>query len=125
MKREKDLVEFYAQKYPFTFVDSDGINHEGLLRRRERAWKLAKEAALLLKKRYGAKKVVVFGSLVHNLWFTMSSDVDLAAWGIPDDCFFAAAGEITEMNEEFNVDLVDGEKCPPFLRKAIKEGIEV
>ena len=125
MKREKDLVKFYAQKYPFTFIDSDGINQEGLLRRQERAWKLAKEAALLLKKRYGAKKVVVFGSLVHNFWFTMSSDVDLAAWGIPDDCFFAAAAEVTEMNEEFNVDLVDGEKCPPFIRQAIKEGVEV
>jgi len=58
-----------------------------------------------LKESFGARKVVVFGSLAHRSWFT-HSDVDLAAWGIPDDRFYAAVGAVTGLSKEFKVALV-------------------
>ena len=40
------------------------------VRRRQQAWRVAQQAARLLRDEYGASKVVVFGSLVHDTWFT-------------------------------------------------------
>ncbi|GAW93080.1 nucleotidyl transferase domain-containing protein [Calderihabitans maritimus] len=112
--------------YPLTFV-SDNVNGDkNLSERYTRAWKLARKAADLLKKSYGASKVVVFGSLVHDAWFTSWSDIDLAAWGIPDDRFYSAVAAVTGMSEEFKIDLIDAETCGTSLRKSIeKEGVEL
>jgi hypothetical protein len=38
---------------------------QALLRREERAWELARQAERLLREKFGATHVVVFGSLVH------------------------------------------------------------
>ena len=38
--------------------------------RRDKAWQAAFQAADLLKKEFGASRVVVFGSLAHEDWFT-------------------------------------------------------
>ncbi|QGP92258.1 hypothetical protein MGLY_16280 [Neomoorella glycerini] len=58
--------------------------------------------------------------------FTRWSDVDLAAWGIPDDQFYAAVGVVTGLSEKFKVDLVDPEACRDSLRSAIEsEGVEL
>lgn len=54
----------------------------------QRAWEVAHEAAQVLRDRFGAYRIVVFGSLAHESWFTRWSDVDLAAWGIPADQFY-------------------------------------
>ena len=50
--------------------------------RYQRAWALAHRAATLLRKRYAAQRVVLFGSLLNQERFTDRSDVDLAVWGI-------------------------------------------
>lgn len=79
-----------------------------------------------MKEKYGARKVVAFGSLIDGSRFTRWSDVDLAAWGIPDDRFYAAVGAVTGLSERFRVDLVDPEACRESLRKAIEsEGVEL
>lgn len=40
------------------------------------------EAATLLKTQFGARRIVLFGSLAHNAWFVSDSDVDLAVEGL-------------------------------------------
>ena len=74
-----------------------------------------------MREEFHAKKVVVFGSLVHEAWFTPWSDIDLAAWGIPADRFFTAVAAITELHEEIEMNLVDPETCRPILRTVIEQ----
>jgi predicted nucleotidyltransferase len=95
-------------------------------RRRQQAWRVARQAAKLLQNQYGAGKVVVFGSLVHGDWFTPWSDIDLAAWGIPAERFYGAVAAITGLSPIFRVDLVDPDACRPALRATVeREGIEL
>lgn len=79
----------------------------------------AKRAAQILRKSFEAKRVVLFGSLVENGGFTQWSDIDLAAWGIPPQQFYAAVAAVTALSNEFKIDLVDAEVCPPTLRDVI------
>lgn len=92
----------------------------------ERAWEVARVAGELLRERFGATRVVVFGSLTHRAWFTQWSDIDIAAWGIPAGEFFRAVAMVTGLSSEFEVDLLDPETCRPSLRQRIeREGIEL
>lgn len=92
-------------------------------RRRERAWEVARRASTLLKERFGATRVVVFGSLAHGRWFSKTSDIDLAAWGLKDEDYFTAVARLQDLSPEFEIDLVAMERCKPSLRETIlKEG---
>lgn len=94
-----------------------------LTRRRDHAWQVARQATMLLKEQFGAKRVVAFGSLVHGQWFSRTSDIDLAAWGLRADDYFLAVAKLQDLSGEFKVDLIDMERCRPVLRDAIaKEG---
>lgn len=95
-------------------------------RRRQQAWRVARQAAKLLRDEYGAHKVVVFGSLAHEDWFTPWSDIDLAAWGIPPERFYGAVAAVTGLSPTFQVDLVDSDACRSSLRAMVeREGIEL
>lgn len=97
-------------------------------RRREDAWRVARIAAELLKKRFGAKRVVAFGSLVRKTVFTQWSDIDLAVWGIPPEEYYRAAGEAVDigLEEGIRVDVVDAGDCGPrFLAEIEDEGIQL
>ncbi len=97
-----------------------------LQQRKQQAWQAARQAAQILREQFHAEKVVIFGSLAHEAWFTLWSDVDLAAWGIPPDRFYAAVGVVTELSEDVAIDLIDPETCRPTLRAVIEqEGIEL
>jgi uncharacterized protein len=103
-----------------------GTVHEATPERLDRAWQVARRAADLLRRRFGATRVVVFGSLAHDHWFTRWSDIDLAAWGIPPDAFFRAVAAVTGLSAEFKIDLVDPQDCRPSLRQAIdREGVVI
>ena len=94
--------------------------------RRRRAWRVARHAAKVLREQFGAQRVVIFGSLAQRGWFTQWSDIDLAAWGVPDERFYQAVATITALSAAFKVDLVDPTTCRPRLRQAIeREGIEL
>ena len=94
--------------------------------RREMAWKVARQAAEILKNEFHASRVVVFGSLADEEWFTPWSDIDLAAWGIAPSNYFSAVAAVTGISTEINVDLIDPEDCSPSLLKAIKNvGIDL
>jgi len=92
----------------------------------EQAWEVAHAVAHLLRERFGAKQVVVFGSLVHRVWFTPWSDIDIAVWGIPAHQFYQAVAAVTGINPKFEVDVVDVEDCSIRHRRIIEsEGIEL
>lgn len=97
-----------------------------LANRRRRALQTARKAAEILYRDFGAKKVVLFGSLVRRGGFTQWSDIDLAAQGISSARFFEAVGAVTGISPEFKIDLVDISTCVPSLRKKIgDEGKEI
>lgn len=85
----------------------------------QKAQQTARDAAEILYKEYAATKVVLFGSGADRSRFTLWSDVDLAAWGIPPEKFFAAVAAVTELGE-IRVDLVDPAYGSDALRRAIE-----
>lgn len=92
----------------------------------EQAWEIACRAARLLRERFGATRVVVFGSLAHRAWFRPWSDIDLAAWGIPAAQFYRAVAAVTSLTPDFEVSLVDPESCRSAVRDSIeREGIDL
>lgn len=92
----------------------------------ERAWQLVPQLATLLREQFGATRVMVFGSLTRPDSYTRWSDIDLAAWGIPPERYYAAVGAVIDFSPEFDVDLVDPDCCRPSIRRSIEEkGIEV
>ena len=114
----KDIRE----KYPLLFKDQKSQLNE----RFDLAWENAKLISKLLKKKYKADYIIVFGSLTDKKRFHKKSDIDLAVSGIDDERFYDAYGEITGKYTEFMVDLVDIEDCnPSFLEVIKKEGIEI
>ena len=100
-----------------------------VFRRKDAAWNLARDITELLKRKYGAVSVVVFGSLVRETGFTPWSDIDMAVWGIAAEDFYQAAGEAIEkgLEEGIRVDIVDPvvDCGPEFLKDIEKEGIEL
>lgn len=89
-------------------------------------WDIAREIAFLLKEKYGAKRVWVFGSLTKKEMFNQWSDIDIAVDGIPNEVFYKAVGEATSISYDCKVDIVDILDCSLSLRESIlKEGIEL
>ncbi len=92
--------------------------------RREQAWRLAQQAAALLRANFDVRRVVAFGSLVHPDRFTRWSDVDLAAWGLTPANWLRATGAVRELSREIELNLVDAATCSPELLAAIeREGV--
>jgi predicted nucleotidyltransferase len=90
--------------------------------RRDAAWTVARQAADVLRERYGATRVLVFGSLADGAHFSAHSDVDLAALGLAPSDHYAALGRLLSLSPDFEFDLVDLETCPVGLRSAILAG---
>lgn len=94
--------------------------------REARAWELAREAAALLCDRYGATRVVVFGSLARPGCFTPWSDVDVAAWGLDPHDTLRALGEVMDLSVDVRVNLADAATCRPAVLEVIEtEGVEL
>jgi uncharacterized protein len=102
-------------------LQRQSVTQSQLERRRKRAMRLARQAAALLRKEFGVKHVVLFGSLAIHSGFTLWSDIDLAVFGVPAERFYAAVAAITGLSAEFKVDLVDAEACKASLREAIDQ----
>ena len=73
----------------------------------------------ILRERFGASSVLVFGSLAGEQWFGEASDIDLAASGLRADDYFTAMAAVQGLLGEFEVDLVDLDRCPPGLRETV------
>ena len=91
---------------------------------RERAWKLARQAAEILKQDFGASRVVLYGSLLQPELFHLRSDVDLAVWDVQH--YFRAVARLIDLNPEIDVNLAPIEDVRPELRTVIdNEGVEL
>jgi predicted nucleotidyltransferase len=94
--------------------------------RRARAMEISREAARILKTKYEATRVVLFGSLARGSLFAPTSDIDLYAEGVLGSLFFEAEAEIEEIAKGFKVDLVEMKECPAQLLREIEdEGIDL
>jgi len=95
-------------------------------RRRQRAWRLAEQAAALLKAQYGVEQVSVFGSLTHPDRFTEWSDVDLAAWGLTTANWLKASAAVRALASDIELNVVDVSVCSSELLAAIvREGVSL
>ena len=112
--------------YRDTAIRRQKENQSELKTRKDRAWKLARQAAKLLREKYNVKRVVVFGSLIHEGCFTKWSDVDIAAWGIPAHLTFRAIGDVLDLDKTQEINLVDVNTCQHSLLTLIElDGVDI
>ena len=93
----------------------------GSRKRRDRAWSVARDAAELLKRQYGASRVIVYGSVVHGYWFGPHSDIDLAVEGIRSADFWRAWCALDQIASGFEVNLIVVESATESLRQVIEQ----
>jgi len=85
-----------------------------------------REAAVVLKTRFGARRVVLFGSLAHAAWFMPDSDVDLVVEGLASDVYWQAWRLTEEIIADRLVDLIEIETVSESLQRAIRRyGVEL
>lgn len=93
--------------------------------RQQRGWQVARQAAQILKSRWGASKVVLFGSMLEAAKVHARSDIDLAVWNLPAHDYYRALAELLDIDAEFSIDLVEIEHVKPAILNAIQAGIEL
>jgi len=82
----------------------------------------AKHIARILVKQFGAKEIILYGSLAKAKYFDTFSDIDLVAKGLGAN-YLKAYGYCLQLTK-FNLDLKAYEDIPLTFRKKIeKEGI--
>jgi predicted nucleotidyltransferase len=116
-----DLAPEKLEQYRLTAMRRQEERVSKFKSRREKGWKLAGKAAQMLREQFHAKRVAVFGSLLHEAHFTQWSDVDIAAWGIPPEQTFRAIGAVMDLDPIFEINLVDVNTCTPSLLIAIEQ----
>jgi predicted nucleotidyltransferase len=90
----------------------------------DQAWKAVAEMAEVLRRDFGASRIVVFGSLAKGR-FAEESDIDLAVAGIPKERFFEALAKVNRHSQRW-VDLKPLEDLDPYFRQRILQtGIEL
>ena len=94
---------------------------QAMVKRRESAWTVARQAAILLKEQFGATRVVAFGSLVHGAWFHARSDIDLMVVGIRPEKFWQAWAALDQISNGFEIDLVAEGELTESLRSMIEQ----
>jgi predicted nucleotidyltransferase len=93
---------------------------------REGVLALVREAADILKTRFGARRVILFGSLLRTAWFSTHSDVDLAVEGLTGDSYWEAWRVVEGIITDRPVDLIDMETAGESLLDALDRcGIEL
>jgi predicted nucleotidyltransferase len=93
---------------------------------RDKLLSLVNQTANMLKTKYNASKIILFGSLAHKAWFNENSDVDLAVEGLPSDNYWQAWREIEDIITDRKIDFVDISEVSEPIKNIIKsEGIEL
>ena len=93
---------------------------------REQLLRTVSLVAHQIKSRFGAKRVILFGSLAHEAWFWSDSDVDLAVEGLDSASYWDAWRLAEQVIQDRQVDLIDIETAGDSLKKAIEHyGVEL
>jgi uncharacterized protein len=99
---------------------------QALLERRQQALALAHEAARLLRQRFGAERVILFGSLARDTAVHAHTDVDLAVWGLPEKEYLRAVSSLLDLGNDISIDLVRLEEASLRLRQLVEtEGVPI
>jgi len=94
--------------------------------RREQALAAAQTCVRLLKERFGARRVILFGSAVRPGTWHDYSDIDLAVEGLASDKFFVAYSACCDvLPHGVKLDLVPLELAYPELRARILGEVEM
>ena len=94
--------------------------------KREKLLNRVQKVASMLKRRFGARRVWLFGSLAQTSWFTSDSDVDLAVEGLKIKEYWKAWKLIEEIIKDRPVDFIEIETASESLKKAIeRNGVEL
>ncbi len=111
-------------RYRRTMLARTQRDARALAERKRRALVVAKRAASVLADEFGATRVVLFGSLAHGLWFSSSSDIDLAAWGLGPEEHLVALSRLEDLGRDLRISVVRAEYCTDALSTAIEtEGV--
>lgn len=89
--------------------------------KRLHAWDVARRAARILREKYGATRIRVFGSILHPERFHAGSDIDLAVEGVTVTDYWDAVAEVFLLDEAIKVDLVDPDSCSPAVWSIVEE----
>jgi len=86
----------------------------------------AKKIASMLKEKYGAKRVILFGSIVKSSYLHKRTDIDLLVEGIKSNDFLRAGADAWTISSPFDVDIVPVERADQYLlSRALEEGVEL
>ncbi len=95
-----------------------------LAERRERARQVAQAAAQVLRERYGATQVILFGSVAHGQGFHPESDIDLAVEAIAPADFWRAWAALDPIDPSFEINLIAVEEASSSLQTVLDaEGV--
>jgi len=90
------------------------------------AWKIVHKIVNLLHDGYRTKQIIIFGSLTNKERFTRYSDIDLAISGLTLKQFYQAVDDIELLARDFNVDLVNLDRCRQAIAERInREGLAI
>ena len=90
----KDAVSSQYQSYVAHWQRHKTEMRWRLKQHHEEGLKVAKTLADILKSDFGATKVALFGSMLCVNDIHMSSDIDIAVWGLPFDQYIAAMARL-------------------------------
>jgi predicted nucleotidyltransferase len=94
--------------------------------RYERARRAAQAAAEVLRQRFSARRVRLFGSALTAQVFRKRSDIDLAVEGIDPMMVLKAWCAASAVAPEFEFDLVTPDECRPEIWAAVEaEGVDL
>jgi len=101
-------------------------NAEEIESLRRDAMDKAKKIAFMLKEKYGAKRVILFGSIVKSSYLHKGTDIDLLVKGIKSNDFLRAGADAWTISSPFDVDIVPVERADQYLlSRALEEGVEL
>ncbi len=81
-----------------------------------------KELIREIARRYGACRVLLFGSSLSEA--AEGSDIDIAVEGVPDEDYYAFYGELMRALSK-PVDVVDLTQRSKFTELVVREGVEL
>lgn len=114
------------QQYRQTAHHRQSLRGALVKKRMDAGWQAARKAAKLLREKYHATRVVVFGSLLSESRFTPWSDVDIAVWGLSPAQTFRAIGAVMDLASSIEINLVDVNTCSAALLQSVeREGVEI
>ena len=119
------LTKAEMARYIATARQRQQLEQQQKEQRQRQGWKVARQAAALLKERFHVQQVWLFGSMLTLRRVHPHSDIDLAVKGLAPAQYLEAVVELLDLSD-FSVDLVQIEYAQPSLLETIEQqGIEL